>query len=64
MARFKRDWNEKLYKFLYNEVQKSNQFFKKILLSLRMFFFTVIKRNNSKKENCFIQQIGNFGITI
>jgi hypothetical protein len=64
MARFKRDWNEKIYKYLFKEVSRSNQFFKKFLLSLRMFFFTVIKRNDSKKENYFKQQIGNFDIAI
>jgi hypothetical protein len=39
-------------------------FFKKLLLSLRMFFFTVIKRNDSKKESSFTQRIGNFDIAI
>jgi hypothetical protein len=64
MNRFKRNWNEYLYKNLLKESQRSNVLLKKFLPPLRMFFFTILMKNDVEKSGRFIQQIGNFDIVL
>jgi hypothetical protein len=55
------NWNECLYKNLIRESNRNNMLFKKLLLSLRMLYFTHLKNEESGKNEKFIQKIGNFG---
>jgi hypothetical protein len=64
LARLKRDWNEELYLHPIKQLRRSNIFFKKFLLTIRMFFFKIFKNNNSEKGNNFKHQIGKFSINI
>jgi hypothetical protein len=49
---------------LLKEISRSNIFFKKFLLAIRMYFFKMFKNENSDLKIDFKHQIGKFNISI